>query len=229
MNYSSIITNSNLDQNIKQLPPPLKTNVDSRKSNYKKSFYCAGILPYQVNELGEVYMLLGQDELGKWSDFGGKSEIIDNHDSKNTASREFFEETLNSVVDKETIDSMLQNEKNFKFIQSKTVRGLPYYMFVVRMPMLDSTRAKFLSTRKFLSDVRDQNPMYHLFDYKDSDWKFFEKRDIKWISLDTILLCLGGTKIEKQVGWSLRDIFKSTLENNINILIKLNLENGTIN
>ena len=197
--------------------------------NKRKSFYCAGILPYQVNERGEVYVLLGQDEFGKWSDFGGKSELIDNNSSKNTATREFFEETLNSVVDKKTIELLLNNEKNFKFIQSKTVRGLPYYMFVLRIPMLNSAREQFLNTRKFLTEVRKHNSIYHLFDTKDSDWKFFEKKDIKWISLDTILLCLEDPKVEKQTGWNLREIFKTTLGNSINELIKLNLEKGIIN
>lgn len=191
----------------------------------KKSYYCAGILPYQVNENGEVYMLLGQDEHNCWSDFGGKSELADNNDAKQTASREFYEETLNSVIDKQTIDMMLQDEKKFKFLQARTVRGLPYYMFVLRIPMLNEARDRFLSTRKFLSIARRHNNMYHLFDVKDSDWKFFEKKDIKWISLDTILMCLDDSN---NTGWQLRDIFKTTLKSNINELIKLNLEKGRI-
>lgn len=193
---------------------------------FKKSFYCAGILPYQVNEHGEVYMLLGQDEHNYWSDFGGKSELLDNNDAKKTASREFFEETLNAVVDKQTIDMMLQDEKKFKFFQAKTLRGLPYYMFVLRIPMLNEARDRFLSTRKFLNQIRQNNEMYHLFDVPDTDWKFFEKKDIKWISLDTILMCLDDSQ---QTGWHLRDIFKTTLKSNINDLIKLNLEFGNKN
>lgn len=200
-------------------------NTNTGTIPHKKSYYCAGILPYQVNEHGEVYMLLGQDEHNCWSDFGGKSELADNNDAKQTASREFYEETLNSVIDKQTIDMMLQDEKKFKFLQARTVRGLPYYMFVLRIPMLNEARDRFLNTRKFLSIARRHNDMYHLFDVKDSDWKFFEKKDIKWISLDTILMCLDDSN---NTGWQLRDIFKTTLKNNINELIKMNLEKGKI-
>jgi hypothetical protein len=219
MNYRTAASNSNPEHNHN----PNIHNSNDNSQPHKKTFYCAGILPYQVNEHGEVYMLLGQDENGCWSDFGGKSELTDNNDAKQTASREFYEETLNSVIDKQTIDMMLQDEKKFKFLQAHTVRGLPYFMFVLRIPMLNEARDRFLSTRKFLSIARKYNSMYHLFDTKDSDWKFFEKKDIKWISLDTILMCLDDTN---NTGWKLRDIFKTTLKSNINELIKLNLEKG---
>ena len=68
-------------------------NNSTYSNTNKLSFYCAGILPYQVNENGEVCLLLGQDENNKWSDFGGKSEIYDGYNTKVTAIREFFEET----------------------------------------------------------------------------------------------------------------------------------------
>ena len=35
-----------------------------------------------------------------WSDFGGRVEVKDNQDAKETAIREFYEETYNSVIEK---------------------------------------------------------------------------------------------------------------------------------
>lgn len=55
----------------------------------------AGILPISRNEHGDVVFLLGKDSRdGVFSDFGGKAEVIDNGDPVNTATREFYEETL---------------------------------------------------------------------------------------------------------------------------------------
>lgn len=192
----------------------------------KRNFYCAGILPYQVNENGEIYILLGQDENGKWSDFGGKSEPCDNNNVKNTAIREFFEETLNSVIDCKALMNIIEHENNFKLIHARTIKGSPYYMFILRLPMVNTTREKFLSARRLISHLKEKNDIYHLFDTSDSEWKFLEKKDVKWISLDTILLCLDDPKVEKQTGWILKDIFKSTLERNKQELVKLNINKG---
>lgn len=52
----------------------------------------AGILPYAYDQNGVVSFLIGQEQNGEWSDFGGSAEPGD-LSSKMTAIREFSEET----------------------------------------------------------------------------------------------------------------------------------------
>ena len=79
-------------------------NNDYTTWNYRKinkinlNKYSAGILPYTFDQKGSCIFLLGKDLDGDWSDFGGRCEYIDKNDEKNTASREFFEETLGAVL-----------------------------------------------------------------------------------------------------------------------------------
>lgn len=168
--------------------------------------YSAGILPYQISETGKVYCLMGKDNAQVWSDFGGKCEFQDKGNVKDTAAREFFEESLNSVIDLQTTKEMLKNEKNYILINSKTVSGSPYYMFLLRVPMLpDTSRDRFIRTQAYLQ-------------YIQADHSALEKVDIKWVSLDTIMHCLEDEKNEEELGWPLRKVFRKTLLMNKRIL-----------
>ena len=64
--------------------------------NYKycrMSNYAAGILLVSWNG-NELCVLLGKDNYNTYSDYGGKSDYVDNGYPYLTASREMFEETL---------------------------------------------------------------------------------------------------------------------------------------
>jgi hypothetical protein len=185
---------------------PNKFTNDIQRKNH---IYSAGILPYQVGENGKIYLLLGKDNMGTWSDFGGKCELKDNNNIKETAAREFFEESLNSTIDLNTTREMLKNEKNYTLIISKTLSSSPYYMFILRVPMLpDTSRDRFKKTLQYIQ-------------YLDVNYSFLEKNDIKWVSLDTILHCLTNPECEDELGWPLRKIFRRTLVNNKKILIEM--------
>ena len=93
-------------------------NYKQRKNNYNK--YSAGILPYTFDLNGNCLVLLGKDNEGDWSDFGGRSEFKDHNDEKNTASREFYEETLGSIL---SINECIDKIGNSKKIISKTERA----------------------------------------------------------------------------------------------------------
>lgn len=166
--------------------------------------YGAGILPYQVDKNKKVYILLGQDTMGNWSDFGGKCELKDKNNIKETACREFYEETLNSVIDLDSTRQLLRSEKNYKLVESKTPSGLPYYMFLLRIPMVpDETRDRFKRTYEYCMYLENVP----------------EKIDIRWVSLETIMQCLNSDK--NDFGWSLRRIFKKTLQYNKKYLVEL--------
>ena len=179
----------------------------------KKTIYSAGILPYQVNVEGKVSILLGKDTHNTWSDFGGRSELKDNNNIIETASREFFEESLNSVIDISTAREMLKNENSYELANSKTLNGSPYYMFILRLPMRPvASRDRFTKTLQFLK-------------YTNAEYKWVEKKDIQWASLDTLMYCLEDPKNEEEMGWPLRKVFRDTLKFNINILMKLKYKN----
>jgi hypothetical protein len=185
-----------------------KNNINFN-NNKKPHIYSAGILPYQIGENGKIYFLLGKDTQGTWSDFGGKCEFQDKNNIKETASREFFEESLNSIIDLNTTREMLKNEKNYTLINSRTVSGSPYYMFILRVPMLpDTSRDRFKRTLQYLQ-------------YTNANYSYLEKTDVKWVSLDTILHCLIDTKYEEELGWPLRKVFRKTLVNNKKIFNEL--------
>jgi hypothetical protein len=187
------------------------SNFYQKGSQYqsKVNIYSAGILPYQVNKEGKVYLLLGKDPQENWSDFGGKSEIKDNNDIRETAAREFFEESLNSVIDINTAREMLRNENNYVLATSKTLNGSPYYMFMLRLPMKpEASRDRFKKTLKFI-------------EYMGVDYKWKEKTDIMWVSLDTLLFCLENPINEQELNWPLRKVFKNTMIYNKESLMKL--------
>jgi hypothetical protein len=197
---SPLINNNNLMSNTHLLSNST-INLQTHQNNFqfKKPKYSAGILPYQVGDNGKIYLLVGKDNQGNWSDFGGKCEITDKNNIKETASREFFEESLNSIVDIPTTRELLKNENNYTLIKSKTISGYPYYMFLLRLPMLpDTCRDRFKKTLQYLK-------------YVESDYKTQEKCDIKWVSMDTIIHILENPEYERELGWPLREVFKNTM------------------
>lgn len=194
-------------------PSRYNLNFDTTK---KTHVYSSGILPYQVDEKGKIYLFMGKDLENNWSDFGGKCELRDNNNIKETAAREFFEESLNSIVDISTARELLRNEKNYTLIQAKTLSGSPYYMFLLRMPMLpDTCRDRF---HKTLNYVR----------YISPNSRVIEKIDVKWVSLDTILHCIDFPESEEKMGWPMRKIFRRTMHNNRKSLEEFKNKNSII-
>lgn len=158
--------------------------------------YASGILFYSKSLDNTPFFLLGKDYESKWSNFGGRCEINDRFDPEITASREAWEETLGSVNDLETLKQMIKS-KNIKFITSKTPSGHPYYMYLVKIPYSFSYRDRFLTTKKFLSNIKTES-------------KFLEMTDIKWVSLDTINYSIDN----KRSFIKLRHVFEQTLKMN---------------
>ena len=196
--------NQNYDKRTNFFNPPI---YDNFKNNKKQLIYSAGILPYQVNENNKIYFLLGKDADGNWSDFGGKCEPKDRNNIQETAAREFFEESLNSVINLTSTRNLLKNKKNYTMINSKSLAGSSYYMFILRVPMIpDTAKDRFQKTLEYLRFI-------------NADYQYMEKVDIGWISLDTLLLILDNSVNEKVVGWKLRKVFKKTLIRNLSTIL----------
>lgn len=178
-----------------------RRRLDSDNRKYTKQIYSAGILPFCVKN-NTVYLLLGKDHEGKWSDFGGRSEGQDRGRWDTTAAREFYEESVGSIMDIQTMLSRLQHSKNYIRLKGKTLNGSPYFMYFVKIPFKEAYRDNFHSTSAFIQFARN------------FDKKYIEKTDIQWISLDTILASLDeiNTSI---INYPLRKVFKKTFVENL--------------
>lgn len=174
----------------------------------KPHMYSAGILPWQI-ENNQVYLCLGKDHDGNWSDFGGKCEPKDRGLTKETASREFYEETHGAILSLNGIRNQLKHKKNFKLVNSESNSGIRYYMFIVQVPKVDHVQDRFQKVSEFLK-------------YIEAGYQYQEKTDIGWISLDTLLFIIDShEKNERKMGWPLRRVFRKTLVNHIDLLREL--------
>lgn len=170
--------------------------------------YSAGILPYQI-ENNKVYICLGQDRDGNWSDFGGKCEKKDRYNVKETAAREFFEESYGAFLTLEATLKHLSNETNFKVVNSESMSGIRYYMFLLQLPKSPHVIDRFHRVKDYVNYI-----------FKDRDkYQYQEKVDIKWISLDTLISILDST--DKKKSWPLRKVFLRTLDRHRNVLQSL--------
>ena len=172
--------------------------------NYKKIHkggvrYSAGVLPYTFDQNGKCLFLLGKDNDNDWSDFGGRSEFKDHNDEKNTATREFYEETLGSVLNiPECLEKI--NGNSTKII-SKTLNGSPYYMYLIYIDYHNYSES-FNKTSNFLK--------YHYSQDSRAVNKVIEKTMIRWVSMNTIINCIENKDfINNPI--TLRGVFYKTM------------------
>lgn len=168
--------------------------------------YASGILFYTKSPDNSIYFLLGKNHENKWSDFGGRAELVDKCDTFSTAAREAWEETIGCVYDYELLRCRIKNYD--QCIVSKTQGGKPYYMYLLYIPYSNGYRDKFISTKKFISKT-------------NVDSKFLEINDVKWVSFDTVKI----SSIENgRPPIKLRNIFASNIQQNLSeILEKINV------
>ena len=152
--------------------------------------YCAGVLPY-TSFNNNVYFLLGKSRRsGRLITFSGKNSEFD-ATRVDTAAREFFEESLGSVIDRNTMTTILQRCETV--LESRTPRGQPCYTYVVEIPFRKHYALCFTKTRGFLEAIQMRGPEY------------LEMVDIKWVCARSML-----TKIRKQ--WEKFGTLTSTQE-----------------
>ena len=168
-----------------------------KKINKNMIRYSAGILPYTFDQTGKCFFLLGKDHEGDWSDFGGRCEFKDHSEPLNTATREFYEETLGAVISiQECMDKININPIK---ILSKTLNGSPYHMY---MMYIDYTN---------YSDTFNKTSNFLKYQFDKQNTKFIEKNLIRWVSMDTILNCIENGPVNNLL--SLRGVFFNTMLN----------------
>tara|TARA_B110001450_G_scaffold125345_1_gene117971 strand:+ start:9696 stop:10220 length:525 start_codon:yes stop_codon:yes gene_type:complete len=158
--------------------------------------YGAGVLFYSKSINQTPYFFLGKDLDNKWSNFGGRCEISDKLDPETTAARECWEESLGCVEDFDIIKNSIA-KPDVNYILCKTPSGYSYYMYLVKIPLNNMYRHKFISTKKFISKI-------------SIDKKFLEINDVKWVSYDTIKHSVGS----KKPLIKLRHVFEQSLIEN---------------
>ena len=169
-----------------------------RKLNKNCFRYSAGVLPYTFDQNGKCLFMLGKDLDGDWSDFGGRSELTDKNEPLNTASREFYEETLGSIMNIQECLDKIKNDNVVKIV-SKTLNGSPYYMYLVYIDYINYTDT-FLKMSNFIK---------YSFSYEKKN-KILEKTSIRWVSMDTLINCIENND-NRLI--SLRGIFLKTIIN----------------
>lgn len=159
----------------------------------------AGILPISRDEYGGVVFLLGKDSRdGVFSDFGGKAETIDNGDPVNTATREFYEETLGCLCN--SPHSIRERVKKMSvMVNGTTKKGNVYRMFIIEIPYIPDLPIRFKKIVNFLK-------------YKNIGSSYIEKSELAWVTLDEMF------KIPK------RQVFSDTISSNADTLRKVTSE-----
>ncbi len=159
----------------------------------------AGILPFSRNEQGDIVFLLGKDSRdGVFSDFGGKSEPIDNGDPVNTATREFYEETLGCLCN--SPHSIRERVKKMSvMVTGTTKKGNVYSMFMIEVPYIPDLPLRFKKVVNFLK-------------YKNIGSAYIEKSELVWVSTDEMF------KIPK------RQVFSDTITSNAQTLRRISTE-----
>jgi hypothetical protein len=179
------------------------TTWNYRKLNKNVVRYSAGVLPYTFDQNGKCFFLLGKDNENDWSDFGGRCEYRDHSEPLNTASREFYEETLGAVNTIPEIFEKISQPSAIKIV-SKTLNQSPYYMYLVYIENLNYSES-FIKTSNFLK--------YHYSQDKRNISKVIEKVSIRWVSMDTLLNCVENKIENKEQLISLRGVFFKTISN----------------
>jgi len=171
------------------------TSWTYKKSNKSFTRYSAGILPYTFDQSGKLLFLLGKDNDNDWSDFGGRCEFKDRNDPINTATREFYEESLGSILNVQETNALINDSTK---IVSKTLNGSPYYMYPIYIEYLNYSDT-FTKISQFLKYQFDSSITV----------KVIEKNAIRWVSIDTLLNCIENKDSSTPI--SLRGVFFRTI------------------
>lgn len=156
--------------------------------------YAAGILLVSYYN-DKYYVLLGKDHYNTYSDFGGKSDFIDNDNPLRTASREMYEETCGTIYSITEIYNKLQNCDSVSTLSYTKKQYMMYVMFI-----------------KYDKDIPKKfNKVYNHIKHLPYLNKFKEKTELEWFLLQDVL--------NKKI--SLRNIFQKTIDNHKHTILKI--------
>lgn len=152
----------------------------------------AGVLIYKITN-NKIFFLLGKENLilskkkcnkgEKFSDFGGKKNNNDNN-YIDTASREFYEETMGSICSLCEMKDLLINAKVFYNEKYK------YYQFLLKMDISDDKINTYNKIRSYLNSCMQLIPNNDNSYYQKLPCcpdGYVEKSEFKWFELNDII------------------------------------------
>jgi hypothetical protein len=163
----------------------------------------AGVLPY-ASKCGTVYFLIGKEPNGLWADFGGRAELHDGT-TKNTASREFSEETR-YVYGKYELNKNLK-----KFCGKSCKRASIAYIKSHITGVVSHPRGYY---KMFLAEV-DYIPA-KTFKHA-AKIPHYEKKDYAWVPADKFLSVIRDSQDRLQTYFGVKHIrqqFVDTIQTN---------------
>lgn len=167
-------------------------NFTNNNRNWLK--YSAGILPVAIDHDGHIMFLVGRDKRREcWSDFGGHAENEDNSIPENTASREFYEETLGTIYNIQTMKSRLYNRHITRMFIDDTASDKTYFSYIMKIPYSKNIVDNF---KKFYEFLKHINSPYRM-----------EMNATKWVSRETIFS-------DDNAFIPLRPVFKKSIQMN---------------
>lgn len=164
--------------------------------------YAAGILIMSFFS-GQLYVLLGRDYVGMYSDFGGKNEKYETNPLL-TASRECYEETCGIFLDETKLIFKLKEYQNtgvINFVKGKTFFQKPYYMYMM-----------LINYEEYKDTPRHFDVAYEFLKQSKGKYsKYLEKTELKWFKFKDLF---------KKDDSKLRNMFKQTIKNNKDNILK---------
>ena len=150
----------------------------------------AGVLPYSFNKDGQLVFLLGLENYIpldkkslKYSDFGGGRE--EGEIPIETALREFDEESVGAIEDKEIIKNRL--ESSYKIVRNN------YHQYAVRIDYCDKMVKTYNRIRDKLTSCMTMNLSVNNYNsqlkhsIKSCPDGLLEKKEFRWFTVSEIL------------------------------------------
>ena len=146
------------------------------------NYNSASVLVFKkVNK--EVFFLLGRDNKDKYSDFGGYKENKDMTD-KDTAIREFNEETMGAFINNTDLNQLLDDNKKFYNKKYKHI------VYIINILIDDNKVNTYNNISNYLNNVLNVENNDNI--PKD----YFEKKNIRWFKLSDIVNDVDSFKNE---------------------------------
>lgn len=167
-------------------------------------FVGAGVLPWSINESGQIVLLLGQEGegffsgAGTWCGFGGSRDKDEN--AVCTAAREFMEESMALIMNETEILNILEDPDNIQ--HTWVYQGPKFVEFLVYIPYNEQLVDLFTRVRNLI-----------LIHNKDEDNCILEKSKIEWFELHYVY------KAAQKHGHTIRPEFANFVVNNYETIV----------
>jgi peptide methionine sulfoxide reductase MsrB len=180
--------------------------------------YC-GMLLYSYDESNQLVVLLGREAIvngwkpsGKWSDFGGSPENLDDNILESrleTATRECYQETMGILGCRQKLEFLISKKEPVYLPETKAATYVVKIKYDAKMPEY------FNRIYKYLTICTKDHPNWKGYRYIPSCPNgYVEKCEMKWFRLEEIIQHLDEPENES--------IYRASFLNSLKQIIKTN-------